>query len=133
MTFNEARDEMLGLVAQLFPHKIVWDDVAEYVPTEEEFWARVTINHVTGEQSSLGSFDAARRWNRSGTLIVQIFAPMGDGNSMAYDLAQTVVDGLQSFRTGCVTLRNITLNEVGANGAFFQMNVTSTFSYDDIR
>ncbi len=133
MKFNEARDEMLDLVDSLLDCDISWPDTANVIPSSEKAWARVTINHVTGNQASLGSFDSARRWDRSGILIIQLFTPMGDGNSMAYDLAQTLVDGLQLKRGGCVTLRNVALNEVGPDGAFYQMNVTCTFSYDDIR
>ncbi len=137
MTFDEARDVMVGVFYSawkaLAPAPVVWTDVPEDVPETETEWARVTVRHATGGQGSLAGADGAKRWDRSGTLFVQVFAPVGDGSTRAYSAAQLVANAFQDARGLSVWFRNIRINEVGTSGAFEQINVLVDFTYDDVR
>lgn len=137
MTFDEARDEMAGIFYAawkvLAPAPVVWTDLPGDVPDVETEWARVTIRHHTGGQASLAGEDGARRWERAGTLFVQVFAPVGDGSTRAYAAAQIVANAFQDVRGTRVWFRNVRINEIGASGAFEQINVLIDFTYDDVR
>jgi hypothetical protein len=136
MTFDEARDIILGFFKAAwdptgFP--AVYTDVPGSVPTSETVWARATIRHATGNQGSLAGDQATRRWNRTGTVFIQVFAPVGDGSKAGYDAAQLVVNAFQAARHPNVWFRDVRMNEAGTSGAFEQLNVLATFSYDDVR
>jgi hypothetical protein len=136
VTFDEARDTILGIVKaawSLTGYPIVWSDVPGEIPTSETVWARATIRHATGRQGSLHGANNTRRWNRTGTIFVQVFAPVGDGSTAGYIAAQSMADALQAAKDPDVWFRNVRMNEVGTSGAFEQLNVLADFSYDDVR
>jgi hypothetical protein len=135
MTADEARDEMLAVF------KAAWDTTAaagnvtysdKPARAPNAAWARVTLRHATGRQSTLANAMGAKRYTQTGTLWVQVFAPVGDGLVTVYALAQTVVNAYRSAR-GTVWYRNTRLQEVGSNGAFEHINVLTDFTYDDTR
>lgn len=128
--FKDAWD-LLGTPPGSYP--AIYPDLPGEPPTSETVWARVTIRHADGKQASLAGENGARRWNRVGVLFIQVFAPVGDGLTAAYTAAQAVGDAYQAARGLDVWFRNIRVNEVGASGAFEQVNVLVDFSYDDVR
>lgn len=136
MNFADARDQMLKVFNDAwaplgFP--VVWSDVPGSAPTAETVWARVTVRHADGGQASLAGENGARRWNNAGVLFIQVFAPVGDGSTAAYSAAQTVANAYRDAKGLDVWFRNTRINEVGASGAFEQINVLTDFSYDDVR
>lgn len=136
MTFDEARDIILGFFKAAWDPKgfpAVWTDVPGSAPTSETVWARATIRHATGRQASLSDDQGAKRWSRTGTVYIQVFAPVGDGSKAGYDAAQLVVDAFQAARHPNVWFRDVRMSEAGTSGAFEQLNVLATFSYDDVR
>ncbi len=135
MTFLDARDEMLAVFLAVWNttgHPIVWTDLPGDVPTTEISWARVTVKHAIGKQGSLAGEVGNRMFDRKGTIFIQIFTPVGDGGVTAYQLAQLVVNAYQDARLD-VWFRNTRIKEVGASGAFEQINVLTDFHYDDVR
>jgi len=136
MTFLEARDVMFSVFKTVWDnlgYTAVWTDVPATPPDSETVWARAVIRHAEGGQGSLAGAYGAQRWERIGTLHIQIFAPIGDGNNAGYSAAQSVVDAYQNFKHDCLWFRSVRLNEVGSDGAFEQFNVLATFIYDDVR
>lgn len=139
MTADEARDEMCAvartawLAASQPSGTMLFPDVPGSKPPEQRVpWARVTVRHATGRQSSFGNATARRKFTQTGTLWVQVFAPVGDGLVTAYALAQTVVNAYRTAH-GTVWYRNARMQEVGSSGAFEQINVLTDFTYDDVR
>lgn len=135
MTFDEAVDEMLGVFTAAwtptgFP--VVWTDVPGNPPTTETPWARVTVKHATGRQGSLAGEVGTRIFDRTGTIFIQVFTPVGQSMSESYRLAQLLVNAYEDARLE-VWFRNTRMKEVGASGAFEQVNVLSDFLYDDVR
>lgn len=136
MNSQEAKDVMLGIF------KTAWDTTGfparyEYVPGEkpptQTVWARVNVRHYVGRQSSLSGEDGTRRYLERGTLTVQVFAPVGDGSKACYAAAQIVKNAFRDARHPTVWFTSVRMTEVGAEGAFEQINVLATFSYDDVR
>lgn len=133
MTYSEARDAILLVFKDCWPYHAVYTDVPGSVPSSEILWARATIRHAAGGQATLAGAQNVRRWDRSGTVIIQVFAPVGDGSKAGYEAAQLVVDGFQASNHSNLWFRNVRMCEMGTSGAFEQFNILATFFYDDVR
>lgn len=136
MTPEQAVDAILDIF------KAAWDptgfpayytDKGGEKPTSETVWSRATIRHATGNQSSLAGEVGTRRFTDTGALIVQVFAPVGDGSTECYRAATLVRDAYRDAKHPNVWFREQRIQEVGGDGAFFQINVLVTFSYDNVR
>jgi len=137
MIASEAKDAILTVF------KTVWDaypgtpvaiypDIPGDPPTTEVLWARATVQHATGAQTSLASDIGTRRFTATGFLWVQVFAPTGDGSSAALTAAQAIVNAYRVARLA-VLFRDVGLIEMGRDGAFSRVDVKANFEYDDIR
>ena len=134
MKIADARDEMLAIFKSVWDtagYVAEWPDLPFTIPTSGP-WARITVKHGTGGQASLSDENGQRRWNRNGTLFIQIFTEVGNGDVTALGLVQSVMDAYQSAK-GTVWYRNIRFQEIGTDGSFEQTNVLVDFQYDDIQ
>lgn len=134
-----ARDEIYELINNAIvaslPGVIVhWEGVEGVIPQNSK-WLRVSLRHVTGRQASLAGENGVRRWNRTGFVSVQCFAPLASGGvKAATEMACVVRDALQGKATeSCVWFRNPRINEVGVDGDWFNVNATIDFDYDELR
>lgn len=142
-TFNEGRDNILKVFKDawdILGHPAVYTDVAKETPDDmgdapsATIWARATIRHADGFQSSLtGPLEGKKRHTNIGTVTIQVFGPLGDGSTAAYDAAQTVATAYRKASGNPVWFRRVRINEIGTRGAFSQINVLANFSYDDVR
>jgi hypothetical protein len=146
LTFTQARDEILSLFKTAWDAgatgvPVVYDDSPSDKPTSAELanenttaWARVTVRHSIGRQASLSGTQAVRRWEREGTLFIQIFTSYGTGLQTADSLAKVAVDALEGATTpGGVWFRDVSFREVGIDGPWYQTNVVATFQYDEVK
>lgn len=139
-TVKEACDDMNGMVNDImtaqWPAVVLrWQGLEEANPPDAQTsWVRVTILHATGSQASLASDIGKRRWNRTGSLVVQCFVPLTKGGlDVARAIAASLQDGMQGKNSPhCVWFRNATVNEVGKDASWFQVNFVITFTYDDV-
>ena len=101
------------------------------VPQGNIDWCRVQINHVVGNQETLANFNGVRRYNRTGTIIVQCFAPLSDrGFSRAEALAEQAVKVYEGKAgAGGIWFRNVRSVEVGAADGWHQFNAIAEFDY----
>lgn len=134
------KEEAVDAILDIF--KTAWDTTGftalypgkeKEKPTSEAPWARVTIQHASGDQASLGSLGGRRRFREVGTLFVQVFAPVGDGSTWCYQLTQLLCDAYRDARHPEVWFRNVHSEEIGDDGSFLQHNVIATFIYDNVR
>lgn len=138
MTPDQARDAMLKvfrdawLLAGQTDAQATYSDVPAALSTSEQVWARVTVRHATGRQSSLTGGLGTKRYTNRGTLWVQVFAPMGDGSTAGYGATQTVVGAFRDADIG-VLFRNVRFSEAGKDGAFERFDVKADFEYDEVR
>lgn len=137
LTVPQARDVMLGVFKTAwdttgFPAVYAW--VPGQVPATETVWARVTIRHSTGRQSSLTGAIGTTRYTNRGLIWVQIFSPLGDGGLAGYAAAQTMLRAYRDANTS-VLFRNVRLNEADydeEDGAFQRFDVKIDFEFDDV-
>ena len=108
-------------------------------PDQRHPWARVVLQHVTGEQYSLG-IPGSRLWEHVGLLAIQIYVPVGRGLATAHQLAMIAKNAFEgrSSPSG-VWFRNCHFQEVGSDAenpevkAWDQTNVLVQFCYDERR
>lgn len=140
-TFNEARDHMLKVFKDawdttgfpaVYPGKAEDPDNGGDTPSAN-VWARATIRHADGFQSSLtGPLEQIKRHTNIGVVIIQVFGKIGDGSVAAYEAAQLVATAYRTSRDNPVWFRRVRINEIGSRGPYSQVNVLVDFSYDTI-
>lgn len=136
-----ARDEVFAMIraavlAEDADVKIYWQGVpANNSPNSQDSWIRVEMQHVAGRQASLAGVDGVRRWNRTGFISVQCFAPLAGGSvQKATKLAGVVRDALQGKATASrVWFRNARVNEIGEDRDWFNVNAIIDFDYDELK
>lgn len=135
-TFDEARDAILAPLMTVAAANLTWEmvfpDVGGVPPTTNIPWMRAIIRHTDGDQSSLACVNGQRRWTNIGTLMVQVFAPIGDGSKAAYDAAQAISNAYKAVNSSSIWFRKPLIREAGTSGDFEQINFIVTFEYDQI-
>lgn len=97
-------------------------------------YVRVTIQHVAGSQPTVGSANGQRRFRHNGFVTVQIFTPFGTGGLKSDRLVKVVKDAFEGQTTPSnVIFRDVSVNEVGQSGDWFQVNVVALFEYDEVK
>lgn len=132
MTAEEARDEMLAVFKAVWDptgYTVVWSDVPGAPPTTEQPWARVSVRHGPAAQSSLSSAAGVMKYTSVGTLWIQLFTPIGQGATLGYQKAQSILTAYRNA-SGDVWYRNHRLREVPSYRAFSQLNCLIDFTYD---
>ena len=146
-TLSVARDEVIGLIYDAWMAapltqglELLFQDVPGEPPVTQDAnenptaWGRVSMLHTGGGQASLANHQGRRRYNRRGFVAVSIFTPSGTGLSMSDDIAMIVLNALEGVSTQSgVWFRHARLSEVGASGAWYQMNVLADFNYDEVK
>lgn len=134
MSPQDAVDIILDIFKTAWePRAAFYEDVPGSAPTSEQTWARASVKHSDGNQTSMGSATGTRKFTDQGTVFVQVFSPVGDGSTASREAAKDVLNAFRDARDPSVWFRNAKLNEVGSDGAFYQTNVSATFSYDTVR
>ena len=135
---DEARDAVMGMLNTALTGMsddvtILWDADEAPIPGAEDSWVRLSMRHQASPQSSLGRDAAAkRRYRTSGMVYVQLFTPLGDGQTKSDAISKVIVDAMRAGRdTSSVLLRNAVAKEIGVDGSWFQVNVQSEFEYDE--
>lgn len=135
-TVEQARDQMLSLITDAWPSgtTLIYDGFKGEKPTAQEVWGRVTVRHNSGGQASLSKQGGKSRYNRRGTLYVNLFAPPGDGLRALDPLTKTIQDALEGKTTaGGVWLTQVRVRELGIVEGSYQVNVLANFSYDEVK
>ena len=136
-TIATARDEMSALFKAAWDTTglpVIWDDVAKTPPKTRTGWARFTIRHEDGDQSTLSGGLGKARFTRRGTIFIQIFTPVGKGLSDADPLIKKAMDAYEGKSTASgVWFRNVRPREIGPDGDWNQVNVLADFEYDEVK
>ena len=107
--------------------KTAWENVPFNPPANLDEYMRVSIVHSTGTRPSLG----INHTRRAGILFVQIYTKINKDMRRSDTLSQSVLDFLRVWPPSVVRIREPSLAEVGPDDAWFQVNVSATFEYDD--
>jgi len=139
LTRTEAVDSILSLFKAAWDttgYEAKYDNVAckSAPPDTQEPWARVVLRHTTSRQASLAGESGNRRFRRTGVLTIQVFEIAGNGLTGLENTAIIVRDTFEGVTSPeGVIFRDVTINEVGPDGDFFQTNVVVSFEYDEIK
>ena len=140
LTITEARDDILKMAydawvaAGYTANNLIYDDKDGSIPTNGERWARITVRHETGSQASLSGGLGTQKYLRTGTVFVQIFEPSGEGLSSIDNSAKIIMDAFEGKSSpNGVWFRNVTFQEIGPDGNFFNGNVTIGFEYNELK
>ena len=131
-TATAARDQMFGVFKSYWDttgYSVVWSDTPGDPPVAAEPWARVVARHATGAQTALANGTGSTLHTHTGTLWIQLFVPLGQGESVGLALAQQVLDAYRAAR-GDVWYRNHRFREAGNSGAYSLINCLIDFTYD---
>src|SRR5574343_622052 len=112
------------------PVPIEWQGVDSGAPpVADSPWARISMNHNTGQQTTLGGV-GSRRFTQRGLILLQVFSPVG-GFSIGENLAIIGKDAFQGkSTTSGVWFRNVRVQEIGFDGTWNQIMVVAEFEYD---
>ena len=149
VTRTAARDEILAAIKAVTDTiidledddtvpsgNVIWDDTQKSKPHGQgpntPTWARVSVRHIFGEQSSLSDDAGVRRYTKRGIVTVQLFTPTG-GLVSADSISDTIENAFRGVSTpNGVWFRNPRSNEIGVDGPWFQTNIIAEFEYDQV-
>jgi len=146
ITYEEAIDEIFSIF------KINWEansaavvgytpEVRWYgvekpkTPPMDKFWARVSQQTVTDEQSTLRNGECTR-YTTDGLVFVQLFCPKSDSEGMekGRKLAMLARDAYRGNATsGKVWFRNARIKELSSKKDMYRLNVVAEYEYDEAK
>jgi len=96
-------------------------------------FGRITMRHAGGTQETAGNV-GNRRFDSTGVVTVQIFTAPGDGHALSDQIVAVVRAAMQALRSpNGVWLTDISPPiELGRTGVWFAVNVTATFTYEEV-
>jgi Bacteriophage related domain of unknown function len=140
-SLTQATDEILGLFrtaweagapSQGLP--VLYPDVAQDVPNTGA-WARVTLLQTGGGQATLSGATGLRMFRYTGTVVVQVFTPTGEGQVLSQQLAHIVKNAYEGEATtpGDIWFRDARYGPSGQDGAWFRQDVLVDYEYEEVR
>lgn len=134
-------DDWLSKTAEIVGYvpELRWQNVQEPAQiNSSKFWARVSIQTVIEEQSTLSNCEGLpwqKRYTTNGLVFVQIFCPKS--NARANELGKLLsVVARNSFRgkmtDNKVWFRKARINELPQEDLFYRFNVIAEFQYDEL-
>jgi hypothetical protein len=140
-TVQNARDEIYALIQAAWVASgtsafLVFDDMKGLTPDNQNPWARASVRHTSGGEISISGGVGKRRYNRTGTLYVNLFAQPGDGLRALDPLVKIVLDAYEGKTTPSgVWFTKAQVRELGLlpSPGYYQLNVLVNFSYDEIK
>ena len=116
--------------APLIPFSL---DNAEFVEPESDAWVRTVVRNIVSNQDSLGPV-GIRKFLREGSVFTQVFVPINTGLAEADRLAEIVRVMFEGIRlTGGLWFFATDVRELGRVGDYYQINVESSFNYEQTK
>lgn len=140
-TVGNARDEIYALWQEALNgatlpagFKTFWDDTKDENSKERSPWARISVRHTAGGQSSISGGLGKRRYSRTGTVYVNLFAEPGDGLRVLDPLVKIALDAFEGKATPSqVWFTKSRVREQGILKGWYQINVLFDFNYDEVK
>ena len=102
-------------------------------PPVGQSWVRLTVLHQTGNQETLGGV-GVRRFLRQGIIAVQLFFPLDTGMRDMDTLlatARSIFEG--RVLPGPIWCTDANASEAGPVEGWYQFNIDTNFSYEEVR
>jgi len=146
VTYEEAIDQIFGIfraawftnseaIVGYVPELRWWGVEEPNEPNTSVFWARVSQQTVTEEQSTLQNGECIR-YETEGLVFVQLFCPKSDAKSIekGRKLAMLARDAYRGNSTdGNVWFRDARIKELDPEKDWFRFNVVAEYTYDEIK
>lgn len=113
---------------------VAWDNKT-FRPDDVEEYVRFSVQHTPGASGPAGlEAGSAKRYRRLGFVFVQVFTKAGSGRARSDALVDKALKffEVQAPPAG-VAFQDPSPAEVGRDGGWFQVNVSSGFQYDTLR
>tara|TARA_R110002167_G_C12707228_1_gene655170 strand:- start:63249 stop:63653 length:405 start_codon:yes stop_codon:yes gene_type:complete len=104
----------------------------KYTAPTDTMWARVTVNHDTGEQDSLGGI-GSRKFLRRGRVLIQIYDQVDNGIDELDTIAQLTRNIFEGVSFAGLYFTNVDIRETGQDGEWYQMIVDAPFDYQETK
>ena len=134
-TLNDARGAIYStFVTDWGATSAITFDNENFDPPADTVWARLTVRHTSRDQESLGPV-GGRKFESEGSVIIQCFAPLDSGASLADTLAQ-VAQGIFEGKTLLpenIRFTSAVVLEIGPTEDWYQTNVTAFFTYSETK
>lgn len=131
--YNLAKVEILALLG--YQPVVVYQGVESTVvmPTDK-IWMRVSQQTIIEEQATLSGNDLKRRYTSEGLSYIQMFIPKTTGvYTNGTKIAEYIKKAFRGKQTAnCITFRNVRIQELAPEEAWFRLNVVSEYQYDQI-
>ena len=103
-------------------------------PPDDSPWARLTVRHTGATQDTLGS-PGNRRFDRTGSVFIQIFVKSDTGTRLSKQLTETTVNAFEgnTISGTTITFLDVIPRETGVDRGWFQTVVEATFRYFEIK
>ena len=97
-------------------------------------YVRLTIQHNGSSDESLANDVGSTKFRNFGIITVQVFTALGLGLLLSDRLVKIIKESFRKKKTTSgVWFRNFASSEIGPDGAYFQVNVTGEFIYDEFQ
>lgn len=126
--------DIVGIVPEMH-----WQGIEKReMPEGSQYWARVSIQTVFEQQSTLSDCVGTpykKRYTVDALVFVQIFCPKSDASRFetGKQLAMLVRNSMRGKTTpGKIIFRNVRINEAGLEDLWERFNVVAEIEYDEI-
>jgi hypothetical protein len=127
---NIIRGRFKSQIADVLPLTTQYDNENLDNP-DNDIWCRLTIKSGETLQKSVGNPEGNRE-RTPGIMMVQIFGPIGKGDSDLRNIADLITDAFRRVTDNGVTFGTPSRYESGRDGSEWQINVNCPFYADDI-
>lgn len=136
-TVETARDEINTMLKDAWEaasrtEKLFYDDTKNEKDPDRSSWARISVRHTLGGESSISGGNGKGRYERTGTVYVNLFSDPGDGLRDLDPLVKIVLDAYEGKATPSqVWFRRARVREQGIVNSWYQINVLIDFTYTE--
>ena len=141
-TFREARDAIANQFTTQFHNArsepIAFDNFSKLVNPDGSLsdkpnnapWVKLSIRMGSGDGISFGK-EGSRVFRHSGVTMINVFIPSGQGDGLAYTIADAAAKTLRGVDVNGVQFFASDPPEfVGTDGGLFQLNTGTDFEFD---
>ena len=131
---NHFKTAVVDTSSNLADTDVAWDNTAfnSHRAGDDKAWCRLQI--LTGESEGLNLGNDQIR--AQGIMLASIFTPAEEGDKLALELADEIVSACNSktitLAGNTTILRTPSVNPIGREGAWYQINVSIPFQSDNV-
>lgn len=132
VALNEARGIIYAaLVAGIGGTSYTFDNEA-YDPPADAAWVRLSMRHTGRTLDTLAPV-GNRKFEASGSVIVQVFAPLDTGAAGCDAVVETVRALFEGVTLSGIFFYGAVVREIGPGDDWYQTNVEAAFTYNEVK